>query len=264
MISVDNISVKKGSKLILDEVSADVRPGRFTVILGMNGAGKSTLLKAINHQEKLKAGMIRWNGKRLSGIKPAQLARKRAVLSQSFTPGFPMQVSDLVEMGCYPFQKEVGQKERKRLVFEAIEEVGMTAFYDRDFSSLSGGEQKRVLLAKCLVQLHCGSMDEIPDKYLFLDEPTAAIDIHHSYKILNLVKDWTRLKGVGVLAILHDLNMAAQFADYVIIMQRGKVVCQGSPDEAFQSEHLEEYLGIKSIIREHPVFKCPHITTLPA
>lgn len=113
-----------------------------------------------------------------------------------------------------------------------------------------------------MVQLENKKAKEF-SKYLFLDEPTASIDIHHSFKILELVKSWTIHKNLGVFAILHDLNLAAQFADYIIILKEGKVAHQGHPDHVFTSDHLERSLGIKSIIQEHPVFGCPHITTLP-
>lgn len=118
-------------------------------------------------------------------------------------------------------------------------------------------------MAKCLVQLNDRD-EEDSHKYLFLDEPTASIDIQHSFKILQLVKDLTLRKGIGVFAILHDLNLAAQFADHIIMLKRGRIAFQGNPVEVFKESHIESSLGIKSIIQEHPVFGCPHITTLPS
>ncbi len=262
MITVNNISIRKGQKVIIDEVSIEIPTGRFTAVLGMNGAGKSTLLKAINNQEKVMQGFIEWDGTDLTLIDPRTLSFKRAVLSQNFAPGFPMKVSDLVEMGCYPYQNLVSPAEKENLVREALVEVGMESYLDRDFSSLSGGEQKRILLAKCLVQLRYEKTSDT-GKYLFLDEPTASIDIHHSYKILSLVKSWAVEKNLGVFAILHDLNLAAQFADNIIILKAGRVVNEGHPDKVFTSDHLEQSLEIKSIIKQHPVFGCPHIITLP-
>ena len=262
MITVHNISIKKGHKAIVDEVSIQIPPGKFTAVLGMNGAGKSTLMKAINNQEKIMQGFVEWDGVDLSLIDAKTLSYQRAVLSQNFAPGFPMKVIDLVEMGSYPFQDQISPEEKNTLVFNALKEVGMIAYVDRNFSSLSGGEQKRILLAKCLVQLE-NNQSAGKEKYLFLDEPTASIDIHHSYKILELVKNWTIHKNLGVFAILHDLNLASQFADNIVILKGGKVVQQGHPDLVFTPDHLEQSLEIKSIINQHPVFGCPHIITLP-
>lgn len=262
MITVHNISIKKGNRAIVDEVSIQIPPGKFTAVLGMNGAGKSTLLKAINNQERIMQGYIEWDGVDLSLIDTKDLSYQRAVLSQNFAPGFPMKVMDLVEMGSYPFQHRISPDEKNMLVYDALKEVGMIAYADRDFSSLSGGEQKRILLAKCLVQLK-NDLCTSPNKYLFLDEPTASIDIHHSYKILELVKNWTVQKNLGVFAILHDLNLASQFADNIVILKEGRVVQQGHPDLVFTPDHLEHSLEIKSIINQHPVFGCPHIITLP-
>lgn len=262
MISVHNISIRKGQKSIIDEVSLQIPPGQFTAVLGMNGAGKSTLMKAINHQEKVMQGYIEWDGTDLSLIDPKTLSYQRAVLSQNFSPGFPMKVMNLVEMGSYPFQDRISPDEKMKLVFNALEEVGMSDYADRDFSSLSGGEQKRILLAKCLVQLKNDTAENL-SRYLFLDEPTSSIDIHHSFKILELVKSWTVQKNLGVFAILHDLNLASQFADNIIILKAGRVVQHGQPEFVFTPDHLEQSLEIKSIIKQHPVFGCPHIITLP-
>ena len=262
MITVHNITIKKGERPIVNEVSMQIPAGKFTAVLGMNGAGKSTLMKAINNQEKVMQGYIEWNGTDLSLIDAKTLSYQRAVLSQSFTPGFPMKVFDLVEMGSYPFQEKISPEEKNTLVYNALKEVGMLAYVERDFSSLSCGEQKRILLAKCLVQLE-NNFSTSRTKYLFLDEPTASIDIHHSYKLLELVKNWTVHKNLGVFGILHDLNLAAQFADHIIILKEGMVVQQGHPNLVLTPDHLEHSLEIKSIINQHPVFGCPHIITLP-
>ena len=112
MISVHNISIRKGSTAIIDEVSLQIPPGQFTAVLGMNGAGKSTLMKAINNQEKIGQGFIEWDGIDLSMIDPETLSYKRAVLAQNFSPGFPMKVVNLVEMGSYPFQDRISPDEK--------------------------------------------------------------------------------------------------------------------------------------------------------
>ncbi|WP_236978837.1 ATP-binding cassette domain-containing protein [Membranihabitans maritimus] len=263
MIEIKGIDVVKGNRKIIEDVSFSIRPSQFTVVLGMNGAGKTTLLSAITSREKLSKGEIVWDRKRLYDFDLKDLAVRRAVLSQKFSLGFPMKVKELVEMGCYPIKRKISNIEKKELIHNALTEVGMRSFLNRDFISLSGGEQKRVLLAKCLVQLD-DKCEQGDSKYLFLDEPTASIDIQHSFKILQLVKELTIKKGIGVFAILHDLNLAAQFADKIIILKNGRITHKGSPTEVFKETHIESSLGIKSIIQKHPLFGCPHITTLPS
>jgi len=262
MIEVQHISVQKGRKTIIRDITFRLQPGKITVALGKNGAGKSTILETLSGKNTLHSGHISWEGQPLANISLQHLAQRRAVLSQKINIAFPIQVSDLVEMGSYVSQEPIPNKKLEALVHYALREVEMENFAERDFNTLSGGEQKRVLLAKCIVQLNCCHWADMP-KYLFLDEPTASLDIEQQYKLMELIQRFVRRRNIGVFAILHDVNLAAQFADEILLLKAGELLFSGSPVEALTPELLQETLDIQSIVQPHPVYNCPYVLTLP-
>lgn len=262
MIDVWNIAVRKGGKNIIKRAALQIRPGRVSVIIGKNGAGKSTLLEALTGAHAISRGTIRWDGVELAQIDLQWLARRRAVLSQSVGLAFPMRVYDLVEMGAYVCQRSLSPAEKKAWITDALAEVEMQDFQDRLFHTLSGGEQKRVLLAKCIVQLHCGHQPGL-HQYLFLDEPTSSLDIHQQFKLMELIGGLVRKRKIGVFAILHDINLAAQFADEILMIQAGEIIARGCPEQVLTPAIIEKTLGVRAIIRPHPIFKRPHVTTFP-
>lgn len=262
MIKVQNIIVNKGKKQILNGVSLEIKPGTISVVIGKNGAGKSTLLETITGTNTIHSGTILWNNIPFQSLNSKKLSHRRAVLSQLVKTNFAISVADLVEMGTYASDEAIPKVKIQTLIQHALEEVEMLDFGDRDFNTLSGGEQKRVLLAKCIVQLNCSNWANV-NKYLFLDEPTANLDIQQQYKLIKLVKKLVLRRNVGVLAILHDINLAAQFADEIIILKAGKILEKGSPWEVIRPETLTTAFDIHAIIQKHPVFNCPHITPLP-
>lgn len=262
MIEVNNITVQKGQKVIVRGTSFRIRPRQITVAIGKNGAGKSTLLEALTGSNPIQSGTILWEGKHLSRFDLKTLAQRRAVLSQKVAITFPIRVAELVEMGCYAAPEPLLQKKITTLIRHALKEVELEDFADRDFRTLSGGEQKRALLAKCIVQINCTHWADV-NKYLFLDEPTANLDIQQQYKLLQLVKKIVKRRNIGVFAVLHDINLAAQFADEILLIKNGQILHQGSPATTLTAQNLEEILGIQSIVQQHPVFNCPYILTLP-
>jgi len=262
MIQIANISVKAGGKLILDKASFKLQAGEIVMVLGKNGAGKSTLLKALTGIQALEEGLILWENQALAEISFKELAKKRAVLSQSISLNFPMHVRDLVEMGAYVLDRAPEKALLDRMVREALQEVDMLNFADREFNTLSGGEQKRVLLAKCILQLRC-SQKQGQEQFLFLDEPTASLDIQQQYKLAHFARKLAKEKGLGIFAVVHDVNLAAQFADRIILMKQGKIKEVGSPEAVLNVSTLERVLDIKSIVQKHPVYGCPHIIPLP-
>lgn len=261
MISVRKLCVEKGKKKIVRNASFDIRPGKITVVLGRNGAGKSTLLKALAGNTDF-AGQVSWDGYSLPDLGMQELARRRAVLSQHTNVAFPVQAEELVKMGAYVSQEALSDKKLQHLVRHALEQVNMTNFANRVFSTLSGGEQKRILLAKCIVQLNCCDWAST-HKYLLLDEPTASLDVEQKYLLLQLVKKWVRRRNIGVLAVLHDINLAAMMADEILLMKDGYIAYKGAPDVVFTEEILREVLGVRAIVGPHPVLPCLHITSLP-
>lgn len=262
MINIKNIAVKRGGKVIVKNVSFTIETGKISVLIGRNGAGKSTLLDTISGRYADYSGKIQWDNLSLESMNLNDLANRRAVLSQQVNVAFPISVWNLVEMGTYAAMENLSRKKIGQLVEYALEEVKMLSFAHRDFPTLSGGEQKRVLLAKCIVQLHCSKLSNTP-KYLFLDEPTASLDIEQQYKLIDILKYLVKRHNIGVFAILHDINLAAQFADEILLMKSGTIRHIGTPKTVINTENLKDTFGIKTIIQPHPVFDCPHVMTLP-
>lgn len=262
MIKIENITIKKGHKWIVKNSSFEIKPGEITVVLGKNGAGKSTLLEAVTGANSIESGQILWDGELLKSMEAKTLATRRAVLSQKVNIPFSIPVNELVEMGTYASPNPLTKNQTKILIQEALELVGMTNFIHRDFTSLSGGEQKRVLFAKCIVQLKICPQANI-NQYLFLDEPTASLDIEQQYLFIELVKQFVKKQNIGVFAVLHDINLAAQFADKLIMMQDGKIVKTGNPDEILIPKNIRQVYNIDAIVQEHPIYGCPLVTTLP-
>jgi iron complex transport system ATP-binding protein len=262
MINVKNITVRKGNKDIVKDASFQISSGKITVVVGKNGAGKSTLLEALTQGNFIPDGKIIWDGKDIITINTRILAQRRAVLSQKVKLSFSMTVKELVEMGTYVSDEPLPQVKIDYLIQNALQEVEMVDFIKRDFHTLSGGEQKRVLLAKCIIQLNCCHWADV-NKYLFLDEPTANLDIEQQFNFIALVKRLVKRRNIGVFAVLHDLNLAAQFADEILMLRDGEIIHKGSPKTVLTPDKLRQTFDIQSVINKHPVFDCPHITTLP-
>ncbi|MEM9819474.1 MAG: ATP-binding cassette domain-containing protein [Bacteroidota bacterium] len=240
MVRVDDITVCKGKKEIIRNISFDLHPGKIVVVVGKNGAGKTTLLEALTGGNVLQKGQIQWDEQALSTLNLKELAIRRAVLTQNVQVNFPIVVKALVGMGAYVAPQFIPKTKIDRLIQHALEEVEMYDFKDRIFMNLSGGEQKRVLLAKCIVQLNCCHWADIP-KYLFLDEPTASLDIQQQYRLIDLIKRWVQRRNIGVFAVLHDLNIAAQFADEIIMLNEGVIAERGRPEAVFTPNKLKQY-----------------------
>lgn len=259
MIKVEQLSVQIQSKSILNNIHLEIRPGEVLALIGPNGAGKSTLLKALAGSSLQTSGQIWLNKTPLSDYQPLQLARIRGVLSQKVQASFPISVLETVTMGRFPFQQEEGLAKSKAIAKWALDKVQLSGFEHRKLGSLSGGEQQRVHFARILAQLH-NPNDKNP-KYLFLDEPTASQDIAQQHHLLGLAKILAQEKQYGTLLVLHDMNLAAQYADRVIMLQKGKIRFQGAPKQIFTPQHIKDVFGVQSVITKHPIFDCPHITT---
>ncbi|MEM7575567.1 MAG: heme ABC transporter ATP-binding protein [Bacteroidota bacterium] len=262
MIRVQDLSFKRGGKEILSKLNFQAAAGEISVILGKNGAGKSTVLNCLCGNFNDYEGTINWDGQDLKNFSLKEQAKRRAVLAQSMELSFQLSVYDVIEMGCYGQYDRFSSKERRQLIEEVANQFQLSSFLDRDFLSLSGGEKKRVLLAKCLIQLKVGAITE-KRQYLLLDEPTAALDLEQQNLLLQFIKELVRKEGLGVIAVLHDLNLAAQLADQLILLKQGKVHTCGSPEQVLQPAIIQDVFDIDCLIQRHPSLDCPLITTLP-
>ena len=202
------------------------------------------------------AGTVQMDGQTLDALPPRDQARRRAVLPQQSHLPFAFSVLEVVLMGRTPHLQGAESTRDWQIAEAALETVGMGAFATRAFPTLSGGEQQRVHLARALAQIWTPPANG--HRYLLLDEPTASLDLAHQHQVLQTA-DALAAEGVGVLAILHDLNLAAQYADHVVIMKRGRGYTQGAPEAVFTPEGIHDVFGWPVCILDHPTQSCPLI-----
>ena len=236
------LSVRVEAKTLLDSVALSVEAGETIALIGPNGAGKSTLLRALSGEIPSSAGHITLKGRDLREYSPRILALHRAVLSQHVTVAFPFTVLEVVGMGA----GEQRGRAVDALVDEALAAVDLHGFHSRIINTLSGGEQQRVHFARVLVQLACGERTYGPG-LLLLDEPTASLDLRHQLDILAAVRSCAA-RGVTVVVIMHDLNLAALAASRIVVLDNGRVATDGSPSQTITDDVLAEVFGVSSAV----------------
>lgn len=233
----ENLTVALGRKDILHGICFRAYPGQLTAIAGPNGSGKSTLMKALCGEIGYR-GRITLNDKDLASYGAAELAQQRGVLPQTTTVAFPFRVAEIVSLGL--MSGHYGA--RPDLPARALERVGLSGYGQRLYHELSGGEQQRVQLARVLVQVQDPVEHGIP-RWLLLDEPVSSLDIAHQLQVMELAKAYARAGG-GVIAVMHDLNLTAMFADRIVLMQAGQIAAEGPPVEILKGDVLS------------PVYEC--------
>lgn len=242
MVDVIDVAYRAGGNLILDHVTAHFRRGRFNVILGPNGAGKSSLLKIATGLLHPSSGAVTYDGKSVSDFAPSELARSRAVLSQHVELAFPLPVRDVVLMGRYPHYGRSPAIHDLDIVERALEIVGMGDRSEQHYPTLSGGEQQKVQLARVLAQIwsYDGASDH---KYLFLDEPTASLDVHYQIHLLDVARDLLS-HDCTVVAILHDLNVAFHYGDAFFLMERGRMAKAADDSRDLTTDLIERVFRV--------------------
>jgi iron complex transport system ATP-binding protein len=254
VLSAKHVSVLSGDKLLLDGVSVVARAGQLTAIAGPNGAGKSTLLRVLAGDVEPASGSVTLGGRELRDFGARELALRRAVLPQQTLLTFAFSVEEVVMMGRHPHHGLPGGDHagNRRAVEQAMSITETDALAGRAFPSLSGGEQARVTLARVLAQ-------ETPA--VLLDEPTAALDIRHQHLVLGIASDLARA-GAAVVIVLHDLNLAAVYADQLILLDRGSLSAAGHPRDVLTAERLRSVFACPVAVVGHPVHDCPLVIPL--
>ena len=240
-IQTDNIQVSFGPKPILHDISLDIRNKEFVGIIGPNGSGKSTFLKCLYRVLKPNNGKIFFDGTEMSSLSHRDTALKMAVVAQHSTVNFDFSVLEMVLMGRSPYK---GLLDRDKIddyeiARHALSQVGLSDFESRNFNTLSGGEQQRVILARALAQR---------TECLVLDEPTNHLDIKYQLELMTIVK---RLDSTVVSAI-HDLNLAAIYCDRIIALKDGHIVCSGTPQEVLTAETIRHIYGVSAMVQTLP------------
>jgi iron complex transport system ATP-binding protein len=232
-----------GQRLVAD-VTLALPAGRVVALVGPNGAGKSTLLRLFAGEIRPSAGAITIDGRALHSTSAAELARRRAVVPQSTALSFPFTVLEVVLLGSSVPGFGVDDKRTMSAALRAIRTVGLETFAQRLFTQLSGGERQRVHIARALCQLATARRGPGEASALLLDEPTASLDLSHQGIVLEEARRQARA-GRAVLAILHDLNLAAAFADEIVVMSRGRIAAAGGPAQVFRDDLLSEVYGCR-------------------
>lgn len=243
VIEARDVSFRVRGKPLVENATLSLEPGRVAVIIGPNGAGKSTLLRLLSGELTPDDGQIESFGQPLRSIPAWRLACRRAVMAQAARLNFPFLVHEVVRLGIEGLGRSRTRALVDEMVEDALHQADMLAFAARDFQSLSGGEQQRVQFARVLCQLLAGRSVE-PTQVLFLDEPIASLDLCHQISLLAAARDLARNNNVAVLAILHDLNLSAAFADDLIAMHRARVIATGPPDIVLTRELLRDVFSI--------------------
>ncbi|WP_192183536.1 heme ABC transporter ATP-binding protein [Mesorhizobium amorphae] len=256
MIEARDVSVAIAGKPIVTGVDFEARPGEVAAIVGPNGSGKTTFLKALSG-ELVYTGSIALNGRDMSAMRPVEAATQRAVLPQATTLSFPFTVREVVKLGLVGGRSGVLPGEDARLPERALARVDLEGSAGRFYQELSGGEQQRVQLARVLCQVWAPVLDGKP-RYLFLDEPVSSLDIKHQLIIMNIARDFAR-HGGGVIAILHDLNLTAMYADHIHVMHRGRLAAAGAPQDVLSDELIEKVFDCRLKVGVLPAGNVPFV-----
>ena len=240
-IQTDNIQVSFGSKTILQDISLAIQDKEFVGIIGPNGSGKSTFLKCLYRVLQPNGGKIFFDGSEMSSLSHRDTALKMAVVAQHSTVNFDFSVLEMVLMGRSPYKGllDRDQLDDYEIARHALAQVGLSDFESRNFNTLSGGEQQRVILARALAQR---------TECLVLDEPTNHLDIKYQLELMTIVK---RLDATVVSAI-HDLNLAAIYCDRIIALKDGHIVCSGTPQDVLSSDTIHHIYGVSAMVQTLP------------
>ncbi|BEO13449.1 heme ABC transporter ATP-binding protein [Serratia marcescens] len=241
-----------GTRRLINDVSLSLAGGEMVAIIGPNGAGKSTLLRLLTGYLTPDCGECRLLGRPLEHWAPQQLAKVRAVMRQYSDLAFPFSVEEVVSMGRAPH----GKRDEHQAIQQVMAQTDCLALAQRDYRQLSGGEQQRVQLARVLAQLW---QPQPSPTWLFLDEPTSALDLYHQQHTLRLLRSLTRQQPLGVCCVLHDLNLAALYADRILLLHQGRLVASGTPQEVLQTEILTRWYQADLGVVHHPEVSLPQV-----
>lgn len=238
----DQVTFQIGDTAIVDRVSVDVAYGELLALVGPNGAGKSTLLGLMTGDRSPRSGSVTLDGTALEHLSAKELARRRAVLAQENHVSFPFHVREVVAMGRSPWRGTDREHDDELIIDRSMDLTDVTHLKDRTFTSLSGGEKSRVSLARVLAQ---------DTSVVLLDEPTAALDLRHQEEVMTVARDLAHA-GKAVVVVLHDLSLAAAYADTIAVLHRGQVAALGDPAEVIVPALVQEVYGIRVRVMADP------------
>jgi iron complex transport system ATP-binding protein len=252
MLAVENVIAGYGGEPVLRDVALHVARGEFVGLIGPNGSGKSTLLRVISGVLATTEGHVRVQGTSLREIGRRKLAKTMACLAQDFSLDLPFTAYEVVLMGRSPHLPRIGGETHRdfEIARQAMKLADVQHLAERPITEISGGERQRVLIAMCLAQ---------EPEVLLLDEPTSHLDIGHQLSILDLITRLNRQTGVTVIAVFHDLNLAAEYCQRLLVLDRGRVAALGAPQDVLTTEMISQVYGTKVFIEPNPLSRKPHV-----
>jgi len=254
MLKTENIHFHIGKKQILNGISAEFHPGEFNMILGPNGSGKSTFLKIFSGEINQYSGSVLYEGEKISHHKKEELAKRRAVMSQQPELSFPLMVEEVVMMGRYPHFSFNPNKKDEDICNEVMKQMNLLSFKERNYLTLSGGEKQRVQYARVLAQIW--QKPEKGYRYLFLDEPLTSLDINYQQEFLQVAAKFTE-NNIVLIAVMHDINLAIQYADKLFFLKEGELIAHGKPKDILTEELIKDVFNVPVIIINNPVTNAP-------
>ncbi|HET7581083.1 MAG TPA: heme ABC transporter ATP-binding protein [Bacillales bacterium] len=257
MLEVQEITGSYKGRKVIEDVSFSVKKGEIFGILGPNGSGKTTLMKMLTRIHALDSGKVLLHGRNLRAFGSKELAQTMAVLPQFIDESFTYTVREVVSMGRYPYQKGLFKAltaDDEKAVQQAMDQTGVKQFAEQSIHSLSGGEKQRVYLAQALAQ---------EPQLLFLDEPTNHLDIRHQKNLLDGLKQWADRDGLTVVAIFHDLNLAALYCDRLLLLENGRTAALSAPKDILAEDRIMAVYGTKVNRLLHPELPRPLMTMSP-
>jgi iron complex transport system ATP-binding protein len=254
MLKTENIHYYIGKKLILKGISTRFNGGEVNMILGPNGSGKSSFLKIFSGEINKYDGSVFYGEKKIAHFKKEQLAKQRAAMSQQPELSFPLVVEEVVMMGRYPHFNFNPNKKDEKICSEVMERMNLLSFRERNYLTLSGGEKQRVQYARVLAQIWEKPTEDY--RYLFLDEPLTSLDINYQQEFLQIARDFTNDNTI-LIAVMHDINLAIQYADKLFFLKEGELVAQGRPKDIISKELIKQVFDVDVAIVDNPVTNNP-------
>jgi iron complex transport system ATP-binding protein len=257
MLTADNLVFRAGRRVLIDHTSAQFEPMRLHLIIGPNGAGKSTFIRLLARLLRPGEGHVLYDGNDVSRRSQRELAQRRAVLSQAVEVAFSLPVRELVLMGRYPhFTARPGAGD-EQVCEEVMRFFDVTGMADRSYGTLSGGEKQRVQFARVLAQIW-RPLDGAT-RLLFLDEPLTFLDIRHQIDFMEKIRLFASQKDAIVVGVVHDLNLAAQFADRLLLLHDGRILADGPTRNVLTEEHLRTAFGVCPVLLTNPATGKTHL-----
>jgi iron complex transport system ATP-binding protein len=256
LLNVRHLSAGYNDTNVIEDISFSLQPGEFVSILGRNGSGKSTLIKALQGMLKKSAGSVEVESENVFSLSARKLAKRIAYVPQISSLVFPFSVEEIIQMGRYIHQQRLSgpSPDDQKTAREVMELTGISHLRKKKIANLSGGEQQRVFIARALAQ---------NTPLLLLDEPSSHLDISYQIEIYRILKRLQQEKGKTILSTEHNINLAIPYSQRLILLKKGKIYAQGSPEELITKSHIRNVFGAEVDIRVNPHSKLPEIALIP-